>query len=66
MAYSGNIRPLYGIVIRDKCKTADVNTLQAYKVVANDLVKDYSGADADELNAAVKELDQAIAAKSGK
>lgn len=58
---SGTIRPLYGIIIRDKCKSADLDTLKAYKVVGNDLLKGHSGADADDLKAALKELDQAIA-----
>jgi hypothetical protein len=60
---SGNFRPLYGVVIRDKCKTADKDTLMAYKKVAEDLIKGQSGPDADDLKGAVKELDQAIAAK---
>jgi hypothetical protein len=63
MASSGTIRPLYGVIIRDKCKYADVNTLSAYKTVAEDLLKDHSGPDADDLREAVKELDKAIASK---
>ena len=63
MASSGTIRPLYGIIIRDKCKYADVNTLSAYKTVAEDLLKDHTGPDADDLRDAVKELDKAIASK---
>ena len=39
MASSGTIRPLYGVIIRDKCKYADVNTLMAYKTVAEDLLE---------------------------
>jgi hypothetical protein len=34
MTTSGPIRQLYGVVLRDKCKTADLATLKAYKVVA--------------------------------
>ena len=30
MAYSGPIRPLYGGVIRDKCKTANPAVLKAW------------------------------------
>jgi len=63
MASSGTIRPLYGVIIRDKCKYADVNTLMAYKTVAEDLLKDHSGDDADDLKDAVKDLDKAIATK---
>jgi hypothetical protein len=58
---SGTIRPLYGVIIRDKCKSADLDTLKAYKVVGHDLLKGHSGDDADDLKAALKELDQAIA-----
>ena len=63
MATSGPIQPLYGVIIRDKCKYADANTLKAYKTVAEDLLKDHSGSDTADLKAAVKELDAAIAAK---
>jgi hypothetical protein len=66
MASSGTIRPLYGVVIRDKCKSADVDTLKAYKKVAEDLLKDYGGADAKDLADSVKDLDKAIAAKQSK
>jgi hypothetical protein len=59
---SGGIRPLYGVIIRDKCKTADAATLTAYKIVAEDLLKSHGGDDSD-LKDAVKELDHAIAAK---
>jgi len=38
--------------IRDKCKSADVATLQAYKTVVHDLLKDYKGSDADDLKGA--------------
>jgi len=60
---SGGIQPLYGVVIRDICKTADVSTLQAYRTVASDLLKGASGPGADELKASLGDLDKAIAAK---
>jgi hypothetical protein len=63
MASSGTIRPLYGVIIRDKCKYADVKTLSAYKTVAEDLLKDHTGPDADDLRDTVKELDKTIASK---
>jgi hypothetical protein len=63
---SGGIQPLYGVIIHDKCKTADVSTLKAYRTVANDLLKGASGPAADELKASVGELDKAIAAKEPK
>jgi hypothetical protein len=66
MASSGTIRPLYGVVIRDKCKSSDVATLMAYKTVAEDLLKDHAGDDAKDLQEAVKELDKAIASKYAK
>ena len=63
MTSSGTIRPLYGVIIRDKCKSADLNTLMAYRTVAQDLLKDHQDRD---LADAVKELDHAIAAKPAK
>ncbi len=48
MANSGTIRPLYGMIIRDKCKSAHPATLKAYKTAAEDLLKDHSGSAADE------------------
>jgi hypothetical protein len=59
MAASGGIQPLYGVIIHDKCKYADHDTLKAYRVVAMDLLKDHP--DAKELKDSVKELDAAIA-----
>jgi hypothetical protein len=55
---SGTIRPLYGVVIRDKCKSSDLETLKAYKVVGHDLLKDHKDKDLEE---ALKDLDKAIA-----
>jgi hypothetical protein len=63
MASSGTIQPLYGVIIRDKCKSANVDTLKAYRTVAYDLLKDYSGDDTKDLAAAVKELEEVIAKK---
>ncbi|HML13137.1 MAG TPA: hypothetical protein VK456_07500 [Xanthobacteraceae bacterium] len=62
-AYSGGIRPLYGVVIREKCKTADADTLRAYKKVGEDLLKDSSGPDADDLRASLKDIDAALSKK---
>jgi hypothetical protein len=61
MAASGGIQPLYGVIIHDKCKHADYDTLKAYKVVAMDLLKDHP--DDKGLKDSLKELDSAIAAK---
>jgi hypothetical protein len=63
--YSGGIRPFYGIVIRDKCKTSDLPTLLAYRTVANDMLKGAAGPDADDLKASLGDLDKAIKAKGG-
>jgi len=60
---SGGIVPLYGVIIRDKCKTADGATLRAYKTVAEDLLTGTSGPDADDLRASLKDLDAALAKK---
>jgi hypothetical protein len=60
-SYSGGVRPLYGGVIRDKCKTADPALLKAYKAVGQDLLKDYDGEAKADLQSALKELDAAIA-----
>jgi hypothetical protein len=59
---SGTIRALYGPIIRDKCKSTDLETLKAYKVVGHDMLKDHHDKDLED---ALKELDQAIA-KHGK
>jgi hypothetical protein len=61
---SGGIVPLYGVVIRDKCKSADPATLRAYKVVAEDMLKTAKGgADVDDLRASLKDLDAALQGK---
>ncbi len=59
---NGNIRQLYGATIRDKIKTASLETLQAYRIVANDLLKSNEGDDG-ELRASLGDLEKAIAAK---
>jgi hypothetical protein len=59
---NGNIRQLYGATIRDKIKTASLETLQAYRIVANDLLKSNEGDDG-ELRASLSDLEKAIAAK---
>jgi hypothetical protein len=62
-SYSGGIRPLYGVIIRDKCKTADPGTLRAYKTVCEDLLKDASGPEAEELRGSLKEINNALGGK---
>ena len=54
---------LYGVILRDRIKSADLETLKAYKVVAHDLLKS-GDADDGQLHAAIGDLDKAIAAKS--
>jgi hypothetical protein len=61
--YGSGPRPFYAVIIRDKCKTADHATLQAYKTVGHDLLKDHHGPDADELKKALGELDKTLAGK---
>jgi hypothetical protein len=58
----GVSRQLYGVMIRDKIKTADLATLQAYSKVGHDLAKGKDGHDGD-LDGALADLDKAIAAK---
>jgi hypothetical protein len=58
----GVSRQLYGVTIRDKIKTADLATLQAYSKVGHDLAKGKDGYDGD-LQGALADLDKAIAAK---
>jgi hypothetical protein len=60
---NGNIRQLYGVIIRDRIQNADLGTLHAYRVVANDLLESGDGDDGL-LRASLADLDKAIAAKS--
>ena len=64
MAVSGQNILLYGVVMRDKSRTADASTLTAYKTVAEDLLKDASGVEADELKEALSHIDAALKHKS--
>ena len=56
----GDIRQLYGVILRDKAKTADQDTLMAYRVVVSDLMSGASGDAAKELQAALADLEAAI------
>jgi hypothetical protein len=58
-------RQLYGVIIRDKIKTANLETLIAYSKVGHDLAKGKDGHDGD-LDGALADLDKAIAAKQKK
>jgi hypothetical protein len=60
-----NLQP-YGVMIREKSKSADLHALQAYRIVAHDLLKDASGPGADDLRASLDDLEKAIKAKGGK
>jgi len=64
-AHSGGVRLLYGVIIRDRCKTADPDTLRAYKKVAEDLLKhpNAGGGDKQELQDSIKEIDKALGGK---
>jgi hypothetical protein len=61
---NGINRQLYGVIIRDRIQTADLETLHAYRVVASDLLKSSGDADDGQLHASIADLDKAIAAKS--
>lgn len=65
MATSGNLQPLYGKIICEKAKTADLTTLKAYRTVATDLIKGHSGPEAEDLRSCLGDLDTAIKAKGG-
>jgi hypothetical protein len=62
---SGNGILLYGVIIRDKIKSANLETLIAYRTVAQDLAKGKDGHDGD-LHGALADLEKAIAAKHKK
>ena len=62
---SGNGILLYGVIIRDKIKSASLETLMAYRTVGHDLAKGKDGHDGD-LHGALADLDKAIAAKQKK
>lgn len=62
---NGNGLLLYGVILRDKIKSASLETLIAYRTVAQDLVKGKDGHDGD-LHGALGDLDKAIAAKQKK
>jgi hypothetical protein len=59
----GDIRQLYGVIIRDKAKTADKDTLHAYRIVASDLMHGAIEEAAKDLKAALADLENAIQAK---
>lgn len=63
---TGHGRLLYGPVIRDKIKSAGLETLQAYRTVAHDMLKDGTHVDDSDLRASLADLDKAIAAKQSK
>jgi len=59
----GDIRQLYGVILRDKAKTADLETLKAYRHVASDLMHTASKEAAEDLQGALADLEKAIQAK---
>jgi hypothetical protein len=59
---NGNGILLYGVIMRDKIKSASLETLEAYSKVGHDLAKGTDGHDGD-LHGALADLDKAIAAK---
>jgi hypothetical protein len=62
---NGNGIQLYGVIMRDKIKSASLETLIAYRTVGQDLAKGKDGYDGD-LHGALADLDTAIAAKQKK
>lgn len=59
---SGDVRQLYGVILRDKAKTADQDTLMAYRIVVSDLMHGASDDAAKELQGALADLEAAIQA----
>jgi len=59
----GDNRLLYGVIIRDKMKTADEPTLRAYLAVGKDLLKGPDVAEAGDLEAAVADLEKRLGAR---
>jgi hypothetical protein len=59
---SGDVRQLYGVILRDKAKTADKDTLMAYRIVVSDLMHGANEDAAKELQGALAELEAAIQA----
>jgi hypothetical protein len=59
----GDIRQLYGVILRDKSKTADLETLKAYRLVATDMMHTASKEVAKELEEALVDVEKAIQAK---
>lgn len=58
----GDIRLLYGVILRDKAKTADKETLMAYRLVVSDLMHGASEEAAEDLKGALGELEKALQA----
>jgi hypothetical protein len=56
---SGDIRQLYGVILRDKAKTASKETLLAYRIVVSDLMHTATGDAAKELEEALKDIEKA-------
>ena len=62
----GDNRLLYGVILRDKIKTANMDTLLAYRTVAHDLLSDNKGGHDEDLRAALVDLETALKAKQTK
>jgi hypothetical protein len=59
----GDNRLLYGVILRDKSKTADLDTLLAYRLVASDMMHTATGDAAKDLESGLADLEKAIQAK---
>jgi hypothetical protein len=62
---NGNGILLYGVIMRDRIKSASLETLMAYRTVGQDLAKGKDGHDGD-LQGALADLEKAIEAKQPK
>jgi hypothetical protein len=59
----GDNRLLYGVILRDKSKTADLDTLLPYRLVASDMMHTATGDAAKDLESGLADLEKAIQAK---
>ena len=59
---SGDIGQL-GAILRDRAKTADMETLKAYRLVATDMMHSASKEVVEELKEALVDVEKAIQAK---
>lgn len=58
----GDIRQLYGVILRDKAKTADKETLMAYRIVASAACRSFAASSLAPCIRSLADLEKAIQA----